>query len=83
MSAPTCPQCGELGPGPGNELCDSCKSENEESQKLIEGLTDSGHSRHCACRIVWGDGECECKLHIPPPWIDFLREYWFFRHMWQ
>ena len=21
-----------------------------------------GHTHHCACRIVWGDGECECNF---------------------
>ena len=31
-------------------------------QKRIEDLTAQGHSYHCSCRIVWGDGECECSL---------------------
>ena len=28
-----------------------------------------GHSHHCACRMVWGDGECECQKKgiIPGP----------------
>ncbi len=27
----------------------------------IERLQKDGHTYHCACRIVWGDGECECR----------------------
>ena len=27
----------------------------------IDKLRQEGHSRHCACRIVWGDGECVCN----------------------
>lgn len=34
-------------------------ADNIEINKIIE----SGHSRHCACRQVWGDGECECDLY--------------------
>ena len=26
----------------------------------IRKIQESGHTRHCACRQVWGDGECEC-----------------------
>ena len=31
-----------------------------EDQKLIKTLVKCGHTYHCACRITWGDGECEC-----------------------
>ncbi len=36
--------------------------EKEEAENLerIKGLRKVGHTHHCACRIVWGDGECEC-----------------------
>lgn len=27
----------------------------------INSLIMEGHTEHCACRQVWGDGECECK----------------------
>ena len=30
----------------------------------IEKLRKEGHSHHCACRIVWGDGECTCRKGI-------------------
>ena len=26
----------------------------------IEKLVADGHTRHCACRMQWGDGECGC-----------------------
>lgn len=26
----------------------------------VKRLQKQGHTHHCACRIVWGDGECEC-----------------------
>lgn len=44
----------------------------------MEGLKDDfgeirkkmadGHTYHCACRLVWGDGECECEFEgkLPP-----------------
>lgn len=28
----------------------------------IAGLEAAGHTSHCARRIVWGDGECECRV---------------------
>ncbi len=30
---------------------------------LINKYTDKGHTDHCSKRIVWGDGECECKYN--------------------
>jgi len=37
--------------------------EHAEELKQIDAITEKGHSRHCACRQVWGDGECECDLY--------------------
>ena len=31
----------------------------EESMRA-QTLITQGHTHHCACRLVWGDGECEC-----------------------
>lgn len=28
----------------------------------IHALHDAGHTAHCAKRIVWGDGQCECEV---------------------
>jgi hypothetical protein len=32
----------------------------EEDAQAIAALEAQGHPHHCACRQVWGDGECEC-----------------------
>lgn len=40
----------------------------------IDWLCDEGHSHHCACRQVWGDGECECHTYVqgydPYAWMQ-------------
>lgn len=38
------------------------KSLSMEEQRRIEEIVADGHTNHCACRQVWGDGECECKM---------------------
>jgi len=39
-------------------------SEIEDTDKLINQhireLENKGHTYHCACRMTFGDGECEC-----------------------
>ena len=39
----------------------------------IEELQKQGHPHHCACRQVWGDGQCECDLYkqgyAPYAWL--------------
>ena len=37
------------------------EKESYEDFKYIDDLIKIGHTRHCACRQVWGDGECECN----------------------
>ena len=27
----------------------------------ISDLREQGHTHHCACRMVWGDGICTCR----------------------
>ena len=44
----------------GCQPCANCK----EDKKRIVALLDEGHTYHCACRIIWGDGECECRGSI-------------------
>jgi hypothetical protein len=54
-----------------NNLCLTCNEaawkewEKEEADNLkrIEEIQKQGHPHHCACRQVWGDGECECDLY--------------------
>jgi len=61
---------GLLNP-PENNLCQECnhkaweKWEIEHVDELaqISTLQQGGHTHHCACRQVWGDGECECNLY--------------------
>jgi len=40
-----------------------------ESEEYIQVLIyqDEGHTHHCACRMVWGGGECECNLNKQTP----------------
>jgi hypothetical protein len=45
----------------GHNCCAGCKAEAKNDLKCINDLIISGHTRHCAYRMVWGDGECECK----------------------
>ena len=53
-----------------NHLCPDCNDsewarweiEQADNLKEIERLKIKGHSQHCACRIVWGDGECTCDM---------------------
>ncbi len=42
-------------------MTDEELKESEEENKLVQEIKESGHTYHCACRQVWGDGECECK----------------------
>ena len=32
-------------------------------ESAIDEIQSKGHPHHCACRQVWGDGECECDLY--------------------
>lgn len=61
-----CPQCGETIPedlkGPDGEVCEFCYKENHTYFEAIDDLQRIGHTSHCAKRMVYGDGECECKL---------------------
>jgi hypothetical protein len=59
-----CKQCGDYGyMYPDSDICGGCKAENDFNAEEIEKLQNEGHPYHCACRQVWGDGECECGLY--------------------
>ena len=45
------------------EFWEKWEIEEADNLKEIKRLQENGHSQHCACRIVWGDGECECELY--------------------
>jgi hypothetical protein len=59
-----CQGCGELEAIEGEDMCPLCKSAFADDNKKISDLENNGHSHHCACRQVWGDGECECSALI-------------------
>jgi len=52
------------------ELCDDCGKQWDEDIDRIDALVSQGHTRHCACRQIWGDGGCSCELekHYDPYW---------------
>lgn len=56
-----CQNCGATFEGP---FCPVCAIEVEqfeaEELKDKQRLEKEGHTAHCASRIVWGDGVCEC-----------------------
>lgn len=37
---------------------------NQNDEEEIKNFQDQGHLYYCACRQVWGDGECECRQLI-------------------
>ena len=52
-----------------NGLCIGCnekawsefEAEHADEIGRIKKYESEGHHPHCACRLVWGDGECECE----------------------
>jgi NMD protein affecting ribosome stability and mRNA decay len=56
-----CVVCGEK-PEWKDDLCKDCYEENTKEQTVIDDLIAKGHTEHCAKRITWGDGECECSF---------------------
>ena len=49
-------------PDEDDELWAEWEIEHADELKSIDELETKGHSPHCACRIVWGDGECTCSM---------------------
>ena len=75
-----CQMCGEeatIKSDRGNLiLCQSCFDDWTQENEQIDTHIKNGHSHHCACRQVWGDGECECELYKkgynPYAWMRFF-----------
>lgn len=50
----------------------------KESER-VDVIISQGHGRHCACRMIWGDGICTCNRKGTPlketmeKIIDFVR----------
>ena len=49
----------------GRYLCLACilaeHANNQQAYAEIVRLEGEGHTNHCGCRQVWGDGQCECQ----------------------
>jgi len=77
----SCEACKESGhqlyfQGPsdaGRCLCLACilieHADNQQAYAEIVRLEQEGHTNHCGCRQVWGDGQCECQKKgvVPGP----------------
>lgn len=52
----------ELINDPCNSMncCQPCINCKDDKRKIV-ALIDDGHTYHCACRQLFGDGECECR----------------------
>ena len=62
MEISVCPQCSDiLNYDLENDVCNECSLQNESDKENIRNLESQGHSYNCACRQVWGDGECVCS----------------------
>jgi len=46
-----------------DELWKQWEADQAGNLREIEELQKQGHPHHCACRQVWGDGQCECDLY--------------------
>lgn len=42
-----------------------CPSDDAADTAAIAAHVAAGHTDHCAKRLVWGDGECECGKKGP------------------
>lgn len=49
----------------GTYTAEEWTREHQSELEEIDRLRDEGHTHHCACRIIWGDGECSCS-HLKP-----------------
>ncbi len=56
-----CELCGIKEASGNGVLCDKCLKESIEDKIEINNWIADGHTQHCAYRLVWGDGECECR----------------------
>lgn len=64
-----CKMCGFVDAG-DDDLCRDCRREWDADIAEITRLIKEGHTHHCACRQVWGDGECTCEMekYYDPYW---------------
>jgi NTP pyrophosphatase (non-canonical NTP hydrolase) len=60
-------------------------NDDDGSMEVILGHEQDGHTPHCARRMVWGDGECECS---PVPttlaeWSTVIHQYAMDKGWWE
>ena len=58
--AEICQQCGYYRASKCG-ICDICAEINCDCDKAKGFAIRDGHTYHCASRMFWGDGECECN----------------------
>ena len=54
-----------LGVPAGNATVEWSAEDEERARRDnmdIQWMTEVGHTMHCAQRLIWGDGQCECGL---------------------
>ena len=54
-----------LGVPAGNTTIEWSAEDEERARRDnmdIQWMTEAGHTMHCAQRLIWGDGQCECGL---------------------
>lgn len=64
MSNFRCEHCGtDILEGLGGQYITECEHYplDPPDCENIDAFVKLGHTRHCASRIVLGDGECECR----------------------
>ncbi len=61
--AEQCHGCAKAVPE-GALVCFDCAEQDRVDREKIESMEGLGHTSHCASRIVWGDGECECGVGL-------------------
>lgn len=47
------------------ELLDRVEVAEQTVGSAVRLLVRQGHTKHCAKRLLWGDGLCECGLGSP------------------
>lgn len=56
----TCAMCERIAEALTDGMCPECAALDREWSERIGALEAAGHTTHCACRMIWGDGECTC-----------------------
>lgn len=55
-----------------NEAIGYLGSAQTRAGAALEAIERLGHTAHCAARMAWGDGECECKVTPREPRVELM-----------